>query len=375
MTDTKPHIALIVPSLSGGGAERMMLNLASGFAQRGLRVDLVLVRAEGPHLSHVPPEVRVVDLNAKNIGAWGILSSIPALLRYLRRDRPDALLSSVTSLNLVALWTKAISGLSTRVVIRESNTISLSAKNARSIKHRLMPHLARYCYHWADGAVAVSHGAAEDLARTIRFPLHRIRVIRNPTVTPKLFAQAQVPIEHPWFATGEPPVILGVGRLTRQKDFPTLICAFSKVRTKRLSRLIICGEGEERRYLESLVQRLGLEQDVAVPGFVDNIFAYMRRSSIFVLSSAWEGLPNVLIEAMACGTPVVSTDCQSGPREILEGGRYGPLVPIGDVEGLAEAILKVIEDPPPPDVLRRRANEFSLEKSVANYLAVLNLSK
>src|SRR5262249_37227290 len=146
------------------------------------------------------------------------------------------------------------------------------------------------------------------------------------------------PLSHPWFAPGSLPVILGVGRLTWQKDFPTLIKAFALVRSRQPARLLILGEGEKRLELETIVKELGLAADVCLPGYVDNPFAYMHRCSAFVLSSASEGLPNSLIEAMACGAPVISTDCASGTAEILENGRYGPLVPVGDVEAMATAI-------------------------------------
>jgi glycosyltransferase involved in cell wall biosynthesis len=172
---------------------------------------------------------------------------------------------------------------------------------------------------------------------------------------------------------GAPPVILAVGRLTLQKDFPTLIRAFARLRARRSARLVILGEGELRDELEALVAELGLTADVALPGFVDNPFSWMRGSALFVLSSAWEGFGNVLVEAMACGTPVVSTDCPSGPAEILENGKWGRLAAVGDAEALARAIAEALDDPNPPDV-RARAAFFSVERSVDAYLAILGVS-
>jgi glycosyltransferase involved in cell wall biosynthesis len=233
--------------------------------------------------------------------------------------------------------------------------------------------LARWFYPWADAIVTVSQGSAEDLAR-LGLSSDCIKVIYNPVVTPELFEKVTEPVEHPWFEPGSPPVILGVGRLEKQKDFPTLIRAFAQVRQQRPARLMILGEGQERPDLETLVQELGLAENVALPGFVANPYAYMGKAALFVLSSLFEGLPTVLIEAMATETPVVSTDCKSGPAEILANGQYGKLVAVGDVKGMAEAIISTLEAPPNSEALKLRAAEFSLEKAVAQYQQVLQLS-
>jgi glycosyltransferase involved in cell wall biosynthesis len=190
-------------------------------------------------------------------------------------------------------------------------------------------------------------------------------------MTSELSVLAEAPMKDPWLAGGEPPVILGVGRLATQKDFSTLLHAFARVRSQRPARLLILGEGDKRFELEALAQNLGLARDVRLPGYADNPFAYMRRCSVFVLSSAYEGLPTVLIEAMACGAPVVSTDCPSGPAEILEGGRYGCLVPIGDPDAMASAILTILQDAPDTTRTRQRAEMFSIEASVDQYLNLL----
>jgi glycosyltransferase involved in cell wall biosynthesis len=226
-------------------------------------------------------------------------------------------------------------------------------------------------YLAADGITAVSQGIAEDLVCSFGLPRERVTTIYNPVVTPELLAQAQAPLDHPWFAPDAPPVILGVGRLHPQKDFPTLLRAFARVRAVRVVRLVILGEGEQRAALQQLVAELGLTKDVALPGFVGNPFAYMARAGVFVLSSAYEGLPGVLIQALACGCPVVSTDCPSGPGEILEQGAYGPLVGVGDVAALAQAMLALLAHPPAAERLRHRAAEFSLDRAVDRYWRVL----
>jgi len=240
----------------------------------------------------------------------------------------------------------------------------------------IRPYMVRRFYPWADALVAVSQGVAEDLANITRLPITDIRVIYNPVVMPDFHEKAKEPVDHPWFAQGQPPVLLGAGRLVKQKDFPTLIRAFALVRQRRPARLIILGEEDKRDpsikpQIEALVRELGLAGEVALPGFVDNPYAYMAKAAVFVLSSIYEGFGNVVAEAMAAGTAVVSTNCESGPMEILEGGKYGRLVPVGDVEALADAILATLYKPTDPEVLQRRVGAFSVERVVEQYMEVL----
>jgi glycosyltransferase involved in cell wall biosynthesis len=221
--------------------------------------------------------------------------------------------------------------------------------------------------------IAISKGIAEDVAAKTRLAPHRIKTIHNPVFTEDLFDKATAPLEHPWFKDGGPPVILGVGRLTARKDFPTLIRAFAEVRRQRTARLVILGEGSLRTELATLSRSLGITADVDMPGYVSNPLAWMSRATVFVLSSSCEGLPGVLIEAMATGCNVVSTDCLSGPAEILEYGKYGRLVPVGDYKALAQAILATIDSPNDPQILRSRAADFSVNKAVDDYLELFLL--
>ena len=358
-------VALFLPSLRGGGAERVMVNLARGFYDQGINVDLVLAKAEGPYLSEVPAGVRVIDLHSSRV-----LFSLPGLVRYLRRERPQSILSAMDHANIVAIWARKLSGVPCRVIVSVHNTLSRTTAHSSNLRVRLIPNLIRIFYPWADDIVTVSNGVADDFASTIGLQRERIKVIYNPVITPELFEKAREPLDHPWFAAGQPPVVLSVGRLTKQKDYPTLIRAFALVRRKYPARLMILGEGEERAKLEALAQELGLQDDISLPGFVDNPYAYMARAAVFVLSSAWEGLPTVLIEAMAVGRPVIATDCPSGPAEILENGKWGKLVPVGDVEALAEAIAHKISSPMQKsrlDVCER----FRMDKVIAQYIYVL----
>jgi glycosyltransferase involved in cell wall biosynthesis len=358
-------IAFFLPSLCGGGAERVTVNLVQGIAERGIPVDLVLAAAEGPFLNQLPPAVRLVDLRARRV-----LRSLGPLAGYLRRERPRVLVSSMGHANLIALWATRLAGQVTPVIVTEHNTLSQEAGQERRLAGRLWPHLLRTFYPWATRIVAVSRGAADDLARTSGLPRDTVEVVYNPVITPGMMALARQAPDHPWLAPGQPPVILGVGRLTRQKDFFTLVRSFAKVRSRRTARLIILGEGEDRTALAALAAELAVADDVALPGFCENAMAYMASSAVFVLSSAWEGLPTVLIEALAAGTRVVSTDCPSGPREILQEGRLGALVPVGDAPALAAAILEALEQPAgavPLDAL----TPFTRDAAVDHYLRLV----
>lgn len=359
-------LAIFLQDLAGGGAERVMTQLAAGIAGRGLDVDLILVRREGPYLRDLPAGVRVVPL-----ARGRTVTSIWPLVRYLRRERPNVLLSALVHVNIAAILAARLAGVGTRVVITEHNQISRNAARAGSAlvwtAYRMVPR----CYPLASGIIAVSDGVAKDLSDFSGISRDRIDVIHNPIVTAELFDRAKEPVDHPWFEMTGTPVIMGAGRLCEQKDFSTLIRGFAAVRAQRSAKLVIIGKGPERKELEDLIERLGLCEDVDMPGFVTNPYALLKRASLFVLSSAWEGLPTVLVEAMACGTPVVSTDCFSGPREILQGGRYGPLVPVGDPETLSRAMMKTLDAPPPAAAAVQRSMAFSLPHAVDEYLRVL----
>ncbi len=361
-------LAIFVHSLYGGGAERAMLNLVRGFSARGISVDLVLLRVEGPYLDQVPANVRIIDLGGRRL-----IFSIHALMQYFWRERPTVMLSTLWDTNVAALWARCFTRSSTRLFVNVQNTISQEIKNPSRFQNRFMAPLIRWFFPWANAIVTVSQGVADDLIDLGLSP-DQIQVIHNPVVTPELLQQALEPIDHPWFRPGEPPVMVAVGRLTKQKDFPTLLQAFAQVRQQRPARLMILGEGGDRAALEQQIHDLGLTAAVALPGFVDNPFAYIAHADLFVLSSLYEGLPTVLIEAMAVGTPVVATDCKSGPQEILANGQYGKLVTVGDVSALADAILTTLDAPTDPALLRQRSKEYSLERSVDEYQRLLRVN-
>jgi glycosyltransferase involved in cell wall biosynthesis len=329
---SKERLAIFLPGLYDGGAERTLLNLAEGIALKGFPVDLVLARAEGPYMAEIPDSLRVIDLKVPRV-----MMCLPALVRYLRKERPTALLSTLYA-NIIAVWARWIAGTPQRVVLNEQNTLSSVSNGENDLRWKLYPMLAKWFYPWADSVTAVSKGVADDLIQAAKLSKNQVQVIFNPIVTPQMRQKSKANLEHPWFRPGEPPVILGVGRLTGQKAFNVLIEAFARVRKFQQARLLILGEGEERPILEAQVRDLGLEHDVELPGFISNPYPYMAHAALFVLSSRWEGLPTVLVEAMSLGTPVISTDCPSGPREILRNGQYGQLVPVDDPNALVLAI-------------------------------------
>jgi glycosyltransferase involved in cell wall biosynthesis len=364
--NTVPHrIALYLPSLRGGGAERVMVNLANGFVSLGHQVDLVLVKAEGPYIKDVDSQVRIVDL-----GSTRVLYSLFPLMRYMRENKPDGLLSALNHANIIAIFARLFTGSKTKLVVSEHSTIASRQRQYTKITGLFVPFLMRLFYRFADSIVAVSNGAAGALANLLAVPPSSITVIYNPVITERVLALASEPLRHPWITQDHRPFILSVGRLNPAKDYPILLRAFAELRKKMDVRLVILGEGELRANLEALARELGIEDHILMPGFVDNPYCWMRSCGVFVLSSAWEGLPTVLIEAMARGAPVVATDCPSGPAEILEGGRWGRLVPVGDAVALAEAMAAALCDECHPGV-EARAAEFGVNRALDGYLQVL----
>lgn len=367
-------VSFLLLSLSTDGVSRVILNLAKGFVERGLTVDIVVLKAEGDALAWMPPGVRVVELNTRMKGVHK-LSYLLSLVRYLRRVQPANLIVSRDDINLGSL-AKYLALVNTRVIlISHTNLCQYLDYSCEDVKNSFSSYLLRrflWFYGLADQIVAVSQGVADSLASMAGRPLKQIRVIYNPVVTPEMLALAQKPLNHPWFAAGEPPVILGVGRLQALKDFPTLIKAFALVRQQMPARLMILGEGEQRQALENLIDQLGLTSDVALPGFVSNPYNFISKASVLAMSSLCEGFGNVIAEALACGTPVVSTDCPSGPAEILEHGKYGTLVAMASEQALAEAILTTLTSATDSQALRQRAKTFSIETAVDLYLEILN---
>ncbi len=329
-------ISLFLQRFAGGGAQRVFLTLAGQLQARGVDVDLVVAVRRGPLAGEVPDGPTLVDLGARRT-----VTALPALVRHLRRSRPAVLLTTLDHASVIGLIAVALARTGTPTVVRIANTTSLLAARATG-RQRFVYMAARIAFPRATSLIAPSAGAARDLERWLGLPLGAVSVVPNPVVGDDLERGRLEPVSHPWFAPGGPPVLLAVCRLQQHKGLMTLLQAFAEVCTEVPSRLLILGEGPQRRQLEERVVELGLSGAVELPGFDANPYRYLARASAFVLSSEVEGLPGALIQALACGCPVVATDCPSGPREILEGGRYGRLVPVGDVAALRDAIVEVL---------------------------------
>ncbi len=367
-------VSFFIPNLDGGGAERVMLHLAEGFADRGLKADLVVAQARGSYLAKVPSTVRLINLDAKSPL---LITKTVALKQYLQREQPIALLTTLDIFNS-ASWAQRLARSPTRAVMVVQTNLSQQFQDRHSpLMRTFKSQVVKLFYPWADQIVAASRGVAEDLEHIAGIPADSMRVIYNPVVKPDFFEKIRQPVDHHWFADDAPPVILGVGRLVKQKDFATLVRAFAVVRQMCSCRLVILGDVDEREpaikpELEQLIERFGIKDDVEFPGFVENPYAYMAKAKVFALSSIYEGFGNVVAEAIASGTSVVSTDCESGPAEILANGKYGRLVPVGDSDAFAQAILETLNSPIDVNMLAERAKAFTVDTIVDQYLDAIN---
>ena len=380
-----------------------MLTLIGGFLARGRTVDLVLCQAKGSYLGEIPEGANRVELKPTgglytrwhaamvSIRDFFVLlrpvllaskiapetARLRSLQQYIEDSRPDVILSALPYANLIAIWAKRKSKHNPPVIVSERialATYCAAPSNFRKWRWRYLPALVRRTYPGADKVVAVSNYVADELTAVVGLQKGLVTTIDNPVVDDSLRERAREELEHPWFRPGAAPVVLGVGRLTEQKDFATLMRAFSRVREDREARLVILGEGGLRADLEKLANQLGISADVDMPGFVANPLKYMARASVLVLSSEYEGLPGVLIQALACGCPVVSTDCPGGSAEILADQKYGALVGIGDVDAMAEAVRAELDNPRSRDLLLQRAEDFTVERAVDKFLELIDSS-
>ncbi|MBC7357552.1 MAG: glycosyltransferase [Desulfacinum sp.] len=363
-----PHICFFLARLGAGGIGKMRLHLTRALIRRGYRVDLVLGDLSGPYVGQLDKGVRVHPVHSSH----GVLG-IPLFASYLRRRRPRVVVCEKLRVNVVAHRARRLAGVSCRIYasVHGLLTHKLYQEGLDRRKVRKKERLIQRWYGENDGFLAVSKGIAVDLHENFQVPGDKIHVVHNPVVTREVMGLSRHEANHPWLKDKTAPVVLSAGRLDRQKGFDTLLEAFAGVVRNGNGRLIILGEGPQRPELELLIDRLGLRESVSMPGFVDNPYPFMRHADAFVLSSRWEGFGNVLVEAMAFGTPVVSTDCPVGPREILEGGRLGRLVPVDDVPAMTEAILETLRSKPSPEPLIRAAGRYTDEQAAQGYLKAL----
>lgn len=346
----------------------MIANLSAAVIDQGVDVDLLLIKYRGPHVASLPSRARHIPLRTQHTA-----TSVFEVARYLRRERPDALLAVKHRAIIAALRARKLARTDTSIGGRLGTTISAAlAGSSRLRKYQWYSAMRRF-YPQLQAVIAVSEGVADDIRQIVDQDLPTLQVIRNPVVNSELLQQAEVPVDHPFFAQSGPPVVLGAGRLTRQKDFSTLLRAFSRVCANRDVRLVILGDGGDREALLKEAQELGIQEKLALPGFRQNPWSWMRQANVFVLSSLWEGSPNSLTEALALGTPVVSTDCPSGPWELLQGGRIAPLVPMGDVAAMARGIESVLDAPPPQGTLQKAVAAYHADISASAYLRALGI--
>ena len=347
----------------------MIANLCKALVDAPIDLDILLIKARGPHVGRLPRNARVIPLRAQHS-----LTSIREVARYLRREQPTALLAIKHRAILAALRAKQLARTQTPISGRLGTTVSAALANKSPSRRQRWYRAMRRYYPRLHRLIAVSQGVADDVLDITDMPASQIVVVRNPTITPELLKAAEAPVDHPWLQSDSGiPVIMGVGRLTEQKDFSTLLSAFAEVQSHRAARLIILGDGDLREALLTQARELNIAAHVDLPGFQANPWAWMSRASVFVLSSRWEGSPNTLTEAMALGIPVVSTDCPSGPRELLNAGRIAPLVDMGDAEALAQALRSTLDNRPDTAVLVNAVRAYHRDTSAAGYLHTLGL--
>jgi len=359
-------IAIYLNDLSSGGVERLTLTLIHAFHQAGADLAVLLHSADGSLKLELPDDVQV-----KVFGTRRVLDDVGPIARYLRQAKPHILLSSLNHNNITACLAGLLAGGGTKVVICQHNALSSEASSRQSWKYRVMPVAYRLMAPLAAGIVAVSQGVADDMAAATGIAARRIEVIHNPVFDDQLLTRAAADVGHPWL--NEPiPIFVSAGRLVEQKNHAMLLRGFAAYRQQHAGRLMIFGEGPKREELIDLATALGIAADVEFCGFVENPLPYYRYAKAFILTSRFEGFGNVLVEAMACGLPVISADCPHGPAEILDGGKFGLLVPVDDVAALAGAMAEDMAQRFPSALLRSRAAEFSTDASVKRYLALFN---
>jgi glycosyltransferase involved in cell wall biosynthesis len=405
------RVAIYIRTIrSAQGTERVTANIATGLAERGHQVDFLVEVREGWLIEKLDahPNITVINLYDRDVPVllhrgfqlWILLKNLIsaplsplgigdgcnarmlrvmthenppalALYRYIMQAAPASVMSFLNHQNLVLLLVAPFISGDTRFIVNVRNHITTSASRGKSKWMRSVPRIMKRFFPRADLIVAPSRGVAEDVRKITAIAPARFQVVHNPVFRQEIVELADADPDHPWLSDAAIPVVIAAGKLKPQKDFETLLRAFARVRSRRPARLMILGRGPDRHALLDLAQELGVSDDFQLPGHVRNPYAYFRRASVFVLSSAWEGLPNVLIEAMACGCPVVSTDCPSGPDEILDGGRIGRLVPVGDAVQMAAAIAATLDSPPAAGEMVSRAREFSFDEAITGYEAIL----
>jgi len=363
----KTDIAIFIPSFGSGGADRMTINLCRGFSHLNYNVDLIVTSNDFFLKKSISSNIRILRLSKTK------RKLVHELAEYLQKNRPKILLSTKGG-HEEAIKAKNFYNTDVKIVLRHITTFSIRDSYRPFFKRVLSKIKIKKIFSKADLIIAVSKGAAKDIINIAKIPKEKVKVVPNPTITPEICHLSEEDIDHHWFKKKDKYIILGAGGFRKSKDFPTLIKAFNQLIQNIPARLVILGDGRQRKKIESTINKLGLKDKVWLPGFVENPYKFMAKSDLFVLSSLWEGCPNVLIEAMSLGTPVVSTDCPSGPREILDNGKYGILVPPNSPKELAEAMLLTLRNPPDPEVVKNAVKRFDFIESCISYIRAFNIN-
>ncbi|MCG5502172.1 MULTISPECIES: glycosyltransferase [Ectothiorhodospira] len=369
MHNINNKVAIFAPYFDNGGVERMLVNLACGLSKRGIPVDFIVNHSHSEFLKDLTEPIKLIKLQEKNK-----IKIIKSFTKYIINTQPKAILSAKEDCDIIATHAWKRSGKQSKLYIRAVVNTTQQMMYRNIIRRYWSAWISRTIYRNADGIIAVSRGVADDIYKISKPNIERIHVAPNPVITSDLFKKAQEELDHPWLTNHDKPVILGAGRLGRQKNFSMLISAFANARAKRPMRLIILGDGRRRERLLKQAEELGIANDVFLPGFVKNPYAWISRADLFVLSSLWEGSPNVLTEAMALGIPVISTDCPSGPSELLGNGKYGMLIPINDIDYMSHAIINTLDKPIKAEDLQKAVENYTLENSVNNYMRIMKLN-
>ena len=363
----KRRIGCFFATSGHSGVDRVLQRLLPAIAARGYQVDLLHVRGHGPE---IPPQSNLYQVD---LGAAHVATALPGLIRYLRRCRPGVLFSDKDRVNRTAILAKRLSGSSARLVLRNGTTVSVDLRDRKPLDRLLQRFSMRHLYTAADCILMPSMGAADDFAAVSGIARERIQVVPSPVISEDLHMLAAAPVDHPWLTEKDSPVIVGIGVLCGRKDFETLIRGFALLRQTTPGRLIILGRGKRRDRLLGLARRLGVAESVDLPGFDANPYRFIAHADLFALSSRWEGMPVVLIEALALGRQIVSTDCPSGPRELLAGGHLGRLVPVGDDRQFAQAMQQTLGGRPPLEAMQHAASAYTVEASTDAYLTAMGL--
>jgi glycosyltransferase involved in cell wall biosynthesis len=348
----------------------MGVNLINEMVRKNIDAELVVADRSGELLSEVRDDVEIYSLDF-NIDTYPLPLSFPKLIRYLDSSDTDIVLSLMKHANITAALATNISNQNPCLILSERNHLSKALEQESYFKRKIIKILMENLYPTSNHIIPISKGVSDDLHNSISIKKDDTTVIYNPAVSDDIYEKAKERVTHSWFQPDQSPIILGVGRLRKQKDFKTLLRSFEIVRKNRECRLIILGEGPQRQELESLAKKLNISDDIYMPGNVNNPYKYMNNSDVFVLSSAWEGFGNVVVEALACGCPVVSTDCPSGPSEILSKGEFGTLVPVGDYTEMANSIINVLDSNIEEGKLIERSEKFHPSNITDKYLKVM----